>query len=344
MTPQFTDIQVMLTLAFIADSGLLITASECAAELELKGTIANHLKTMAPVKDNWELVWGPGVYKFPLIAKHSDNTIYVVRNTKNPSEYVLALSGTNPYEITDWIFEDFLVGTTSAWKFGEQPAGARISRSAALSLDILRDLKPCPDIAGAGVGLLDFFAGLDNISRLTVTGHSLGGEMASTAALWLRDTQGIEWDKQNHAEVFAYCYAAPTAGNEVWANYFHQRLGSNAHRIWNSIDVVPHAWQLSDMTQIPNLYLPHIHAPMLLKLALKAADFIVMGKHYTQWPALAEDNQPLQGKVNTDPQWNSFTKQMAYQHVNAYHEMLNIPDVKVVTDVIMAAADPRNLL
>src|SRR6185312_4747680 len=344
MTPQFTPIQVMLTLAFIADSGLLITASACAAEIELKGTITNHLNNMAPVKNNWELAWGPCVYKFPLIAKHSDNTIFIAQNTQDRSQYVLALSGTNPYEITDWIFEDFLVGTTRRWKFGEPPSGARISHSAALSLDILRDLKPCPDIAGAGTRLIDYLASLENISSLTVTGHSLGGEMASTAALWLKDTQGLDWDMQKRAEVFAYCYAPPTAGNDVWANYFHQRMGNNAHRIWNSIDVVPHAWQLSDMTQIPNLYLPQIKAPMLLKLALKAAEFIVMGKHYTQWPALAGDNQPLQGKVNTDTQWNSFTKQMAYQHVKAYEDLLNVPDTKVITDVILAAADPKNLL
>jgi Lipase (class 3) len=344
MAPEYTPMQVMLTLAFIADSGLLIKASDCAAELELKGTIATHLKTKAAVKDNWELVWGPCVYKFPLIARHSDNMIFVVQSTQDRSEYVLALSGTNPYELTDWIFEDFLVGTTSEWKFGERPKGARISHSAALSLSILQDLKPCPDIAGAETRLIDFLAGLENVSSLTVTGHSLGGEMASTAALWLRDTQGLEWDKQKRAEVFAYCFAAPTAGNEVWANYFHQRLGNNAHRIWNSLDVVPHAWQLSDMRQIPDLYLPQIHAPMLLKLALKAAEFVVMGKHYTQWPALAAENQPLQGSVNPDPKFSKFTLQMAYQHVEAYRVLVNIPDVKDITDVIMGATDPRNLL
>jgi hypothetical protein len=340
----YTPVQVMLTLAFIADSGLLITARDCAAELELKGIITNHLNTMAPVKGNWELAWGPCVYKFPLIARHSDNTIFLVQSTQDRSQYVLALSGTNPYEITDWIFEDFLVGTTNEWKFGTAPPKARISHSAELSLSILQDMKPCPDIAGAGTLLIDFLAGLQNISSVTVTGHSLGGEMASTAALWLKDTQGIAWDQQNQAEVIAYCYASPTAGNELWANYFHQRLGDNAHRIWNSLDVVPHAWQLSDMRQIPDLYQPQIKAPMLLKLALHAAELIVGSKHYTQFPALAAENQPLQGSVNPDPKFDKFTLQMAYQHVPAYQELLNIPDVKVITDVIMAGTDPRNLL
>ena len=343
MTPPYTPIQIMLTLAFIADAGVLIKKSECEAERELNDTIAGYLKTMAPVKDNWELVWGPCVYKFPLIAKYSDNTVYVVQNTQDRSQYVLALSGTNPYELTDWVFEDLLVGTTASWTYGGPPPGARISASAALSLSILQNLKPCRGIAGDDTRLIDFLNGISNISSVTVTGHSLGGEMASTAALWLADSQGISWDMQKRAQVFAYCYASPTAGNSVWANYFHQTFGDNAHRIWNRIDVVPHAWQLNDMKQIPNLYRPEIRAPFWVRIAIDLAMLAVKGKDYTQIAAVAADNQPLPGTVNTDPEWDSFTLQMAYQHVNAYQELLHIPDVKVITDVLMAAAKPRKL-
>lgn len=343
MTTQYTPIQVMLTLAFIADEGLLIRKSECDAERELSVKIANHLKTMAPVKDNWELVWGPCVYKFPLIAKYSDNMVFVVQSTQDRSKYVLALSGTNPYEITDWVFEDFLVASTASWAFGNPPPGTKITHSAALSLSILQSLKPCHGIAGDDMRLLDFFNRTPNISELTVTGHSLGGEMASTAALWLADTQGVSWDMQKQAQVSAYCYAGPTAGNSAWANYFHQRLGDNAHRIWNRLDVVPHAWQLSDMKEIPNLYRPEIRAPFWVRMALDVAELVVKHKDYTQIAAVAADNQPLPGVVNPAPEWDSFTQQMAYQHVNAYHEMLNIPDVKVITDVIMAGAKPRKL-
>ncbi|WP_041350709.1 lipase family protein [Nitrosococcus watsonii] len=203
---------------------------------------------------------GPSVFKFPLLAKYRDNTVYVVQSVNDESQYAIAISGTNPYEITDWIFEDFLVAHTHPWKYGSCPAGARISSSAALSLAIFQNLKPCQGIPGANLRLIDFINSA-SVSNLTVTGHSLGGEMASTVALWLADIQGEQWDRQKNAKLYAYCYAGPTAGNNSWANYFHERLGSHAHRIWNSLDVVPYAWEVSGLKQIPNLYKPSIESP-----------------------------------------------------------------------------------
>ena len=65
-------------------------------------------------------------------------------------------------------------------------------------------------------------------------------------------------------------------------------------------------------------------------------------KDYTQISAVAADNQPLPGVVNTTPEWDTFTLQMAYQHVNTYLELLHIPDVKVITD-LLAAAKPAKV-
>src|ERR1041384_6135851 len=138
----YTSIQIMLTHAFIADAGVLIDESDCNAEHDLYNLVNQYLQTLDTVKGNWQLVWGPCVFKFPLIAKYRDNTVYVAQNTQDKSQYALALSGTNPHEITDWLFEDFLVADTVPWNYGKRPAGAKISLSAALSLGILHNLKP----------------------------------------------------------------------------------------------------------------------------------------------------------------------------------------------------------
>jgi triacylglycerol lipase len=329
MTAQFSNMQVMIMLAFIADAGALET-NDCEAEKRVSASIGEYLRTLAPVQNDWELVWGPCLYKFPVIAKFPDNTVYVVQNRQHPSEYVIAISGTNPYEITDWVFEDFLVGKTEPWAYGHPPSGARISQSAKLSLSILQKLKPCDGVKGENLHLIEFLKGTPGISSVTVTGHSLGGEMASTTALWLSDTQGDLWDTQKQARVSAYTFAAPTAGNAIWASYFHQQLGDHVHRIWNSLDVVPHAWQLSDLKQIRNLYEPQIKAPLTLKLALKILILIVKKKDYTQIPAIASDQQPLKGSVNTDPEWARFFDQIAYQHVDAYIKLLDVPAANVL--------------
>ncbi len=330
MTPEFSPAQIMLTLAFIADAGALINKNDCEAEQELSIALENYLATLAPVRNNWELVWGPCVYKFPLIAKFTDNTVYVAQNTHDRSQFVIAISGTNPYEISDWVFEDLLVGQTLPWTFGSPPSGAAISMSAGISLSVLQNLRPCHGVKGENLRLIDFLKNTAGISGVTITGHSLGGEMASTTALWLADTQGDLWDTRKQARVSAYTFAAPTAGNAIWANYFHQQLGDNAHRIWNSLDVVPHVWQVSDLNRIPNLYEPRIKAPLALKVTLKGLVLVVQHLDYTQIPAVASDQQPLQGSVNTDPQWAEFIKQIEYQHVDAYIKMLHVPEVEVL--------------
>lgn len=341
--PTYTPIQVMLTLAFIADSGATLEGNDCEVEHHLYNQINHYLESMDPVKGQWNLVWGPAVFKFPLIAKLRDNTVYVVQNTKDKSQYALALSGTNPYELTDWLFEDFLVAGTLPWDYGKRPAGARISLSAGLSLSILHNLKPCQGLPGAGVRLTDFFKEQTGLTSLTVTGHSLGGEMASTAALWLADTQGEQWDMQKKAKVSAYCYAGPTAGNSQWANYFHERLGDNAHRIWNSLDVAPRVWEVSTLEQIPHLYLPQIKPPIWAKPLLDTIILSVKDKNYTQIPAVKQDKQPLISQVNTAPDYNTFLAQAVYQHIDAYHKLLNVPALEDLTATLRAKAKPANL-
>jgi len=339
-TPTYTPIQVMLTLAFIADAGATIEGTDCQTAHHLYNQINHYLETMDTVKGNWDLVWGPAVFKFPLIAKLRDNTVFVAQNTKDKSQYALALSGTNPYELTDWLFEDFLVAGTLPWGYGKPPGGARISLSAGLSLGVLHNLKPCPGLPQENVSLTDFFNQQAGLTSLIVTGHSLGGEMASTAALWLADTQGLLWDKKKKAKVSAYCYAGPTAGNTQWVNYFHERLGDNAHRIWNSLDVAPCVWQVSTLEQVPHLYLPQIKPPIWAKPLLDTIILSVKDKKYTQFPDVKQDKQPLISQVNTAAGYNTFLAQAIYQHIEAYHKILKVPALEPLMSALRAKAKP----
>ena len=47
MTPPYTPTQIMLTLAFIADAGVLIKKSECDAERELKEVASSYNKDLS---------------------------------------------------------------------------------------------------------------------------------------------------------------------------------------------------------------------------------------------------------------------------------------------------------
>ena len=54
--------------------------------------------------------------------------------------------------------------------------------------------------------------------KVCVTGHSLGGCLAGTFALYLKDNRG-SWDSSGTSPVCCITFAAPTAGNAAFATY-----------------------------------------------------------------------------------------------------------------------------
>ena len=84
---------------------------------------------------------------------------------------------------------------------------------------------------------------------VVVTGHSKGGALAPTVALWLaetRDPQAVPptqcWDPSGRAKVRCYAFAGPTPGNAAFATRVERKLDQGHHRIVNTNDVVTHAW------------------------------------------------------------------------------------------------------
>jgi hypothetical protein len=77
-----------------------------------------------------------------------------------------------------------------------------------------------------------------------VTGHSLGGAIASTVALHLRRQQ---WSRRVTFQV--HTFAAPTAGDADVAHAFDGAFpgtspsADSSWRVENAYDVVPNAWQ-----------------------------------------------------------------------------------------------------
>ncbi|MEW6734317.1 MAG: hypothetical protein AB1489_23530 [Acidobacteriota bacterium] len=323
--------QIMLCLAYLADVGASskIKDTSCNTAEQIYQLMLKVLNSWEPIKGQWTIVWGPGVFKFPFV-KYYDNVLFIAQSTSNPNTYTVSTSGTNPYSISDWLFEDFLVATQLPWPYGSPPPSLKpkISLSAGLGLTILENLKPCANLPGAGILPMQYLSNAvqkagSNSVNVYVTGHSLGGALSSVMALWLADTKA-QWDAKNQATVNAYCYAGPTAGNGDFASYFDQRIGSNTQRIWNSLDIVPHAWALSDLKQIPTLYQPQIQPEQWIVDTVKGiVDLLTaLRSNYQQ---INPSQQPLPGKVNT--KYSNFLEQAGYQHVQAYLDLLGIPSM-----------------
>lgn len=170
--------------------------------------------------------------------------------------------------------------------------------------------------------------------EITVTGHSKGGALAPTFALALDQLRGKDhvrrrdrWDPDEQATVHCYSFAGPTAGNAAFAELSDRVIGDRCHRIANRLDIVPHAWMPRPtprarglyIENIPRVYGDEVHELRgLRKLAgAVAADveplgYTHVGKHVTL----------LDGAV--DPKRRLFLEQVAYQHMEAYLELLGL--------------------
>jgi hypothetical protein len=95
---------------------------------------------------SWDIVWGPACFR-PPFAVFDDVVMYVLHNRiSNPERYVIAIRGTNPISLTDWIFGDLLADPPIPWPFG---TGANVTPSTAFGLAILLGLGAKPEIAAA---------------------------------------------------------------------------------------------------------------------------------------------------------------------------------------------------
>jgi hypothetical protein len=265
------------------------------ATLEL---ICTALSKAAGTIGTWNVVWGPSVVMQPIGPAVAMNTMYVAQSAANPSQYVIGIAGTNPKSVLDWIIEDGFVHWQVPWVYAPLEArGAKIALGTAIGLGILETMKPSSTVPGGGSTLVEFLATITrNPVQIAVVGHSLGGALAPTAALWLADTQGFlsHWDPHRNATVSALATAGPTAGNSAFAAYSGKKLGARLAPYYNTLDVVPHAWQASMLAEIPGIYVPHIPKLPVIESLVNFALRLSSAGDYTTLPGLT----PLPGKFH----------------------------------------------
>ena len=66
-----------------------------------------------------------------------------------------------------------------------------------------------------------------------------------------------EWDPTTSMKMAAYPAAGPTPGTKDFAEYYEQQITANNISYssrYNSLDVVPHAWEKDTLATIPEIY------------------------------------------------------------------------------------------
>jgi hypothetical protein len=282
-------------------------------------------------KVDWKVVWGPAIYTFPL-AEYQDNGMFVAQQISNPTNYIVAIRGTNFIAVLDWVFEDFDVLIQRDWNDGS--GSPKISEATHEGVKVLNDfLRPNPGMPGAGQSLKQFLTGVAQFTPINVsfTGHSLGGALAPTLALHFAQEQGKAggWDPNKNSIVTSTSFAGATAGNEDFAKQTLKVMGQRMRRIHDTNDVVPHAWQTLSMYKIEDLYKSQgLKMDFAMKVALKGVIEFSKDKDYTQIDYSLPFNFPIDRSHG-----DTYTAQMSYQHTHSYpvHMLGHIEGLKLIT-------------
>jgi len=205
--------QAMLSFAYLAYTGEGITTPNPDS------TILSNINNALPKLNllNWNVVWGPVAYTVPG-GLYQDNLMYLVQKN-GTNEYVIAVRGTNFVSQVDWFLEDFEIVNTMPWPMpgasSNCAAGSAITESTSIDMNVVLG----PNMVSGGAGSLLTFLCNETTGTsidICITGHSLGGVLANTLALYLLENKTL-WDKNGNATVSCISFAAPTAGNDLFA-------------------------------------------------------------------------------------------------------------------------------
>jgi hypothetical protein len=343
MAGTFSSNQTVFFLSLLANLGSGLVGSVDEIETALAAALASCLDKFKPEIGSWEVVWGPAVFQ-ARVSVRAENAMFVAQDSSDPSRYIIAIAGTNPYSAFDWIVEDVFVASQIDWEFGNPPNDLKpaLAEGTHRGFSIVQQLRPGPDRAGNSTTLHEFLQGLPpGKVNITTAGHSLGGALAPVTALWLSDTQS-QWDPDGRATISCFPSAGPTPGNLDFVTYYARSpLASRTTRIHNKIDVVPHAFAKIDLAQIPTLYQPEIQPDLLVQGLVTLAILFSQNGNYAQ---LIPDAPALDGKVDSDSidpharSFDNFIVQMGVQHVDAYLTLMGIDQFRSELEQVRQSA------
>lgn len=366
--------QIMLSFAYLAYTGEgFVTPNP---ETTILNNINAAIPQIQPLASGWKVVWGPAVYTVPG-SLYQDNMMYVARSVADPSQFVIAIRGTNFTSSVDWLLEDFNVIQLMNWPINStatNPAGAAISESSSVDLNtVLKmvDLNSTPNLS-----LLEFLSSVSTKPiNICVTGHSLGGVLASTLALYLLDNQASgSWDSSGKSTVTCITFAAPTAGNAQFAAHsdatfaaanvsnppsasmWDTNLKTNCDIIESAYDIAPQFFSTQTLTNLFQTYGSNINFGSLSGTDMEeyVAFLLIFSKlisltsaqNFTQLSVTNSGGQ-IPGVFNgTPPATPSFTgyleafvEQAAWQHSNSYPYIFGL-DASLLNPAIIVRSLP----
>jgi len=276
---------------------------------------------------NWHVVWGPG------LSGNRANMLYVAGNARS-KQLAVAIRGTDWSFWLNWL-EDFsnvlpLVPYADVLP-GIRAGSTQIAVGTNVGLQLLLQTT-ASSIDGLEMDVTTFLKTQQHDGDILVTGHSLGGCLASVLASSLAYRFG------SASALKVYTFAGPTAGNQDFADYYDRLFqGGRSFRVYNDLDIVPMSW-----AALPSIAASYNPAPMSserIKEVVAWAQGIV-GQTYVQPGSIADGSAVLlQGQLTVPnavpltPDRGSllFFKEVDEQHATeTYMQLLGAPAIPAV--------------
>lgn len=198
--------------------------------------------------DDWTAVW---------VADEQINGNVAFIAYDGSSQYAVAIRGSllefNWQAFENWFEQDLNAFVEANWPYGSDGS----SKVAQGAMDGLTHLSNLVDSSsGSSVSLLAFLQANAVAGNLpiTVTGHSLGGNLATVLAPWLVDQ--IQKAGGTPPPMSIYTFAAPAAGNQSYANDYDIQFQGVSWRYVMEDDIVPTFPLPSLMRRMSSWYSP----------------------------------------------------------------------------------------
>jgi hypothetical protein len=199
---------------------------------------------------SWRVVWGPA-----LNADRS-NLLYAARNSQT-GQLAVSIRGSDFSFWLNWI-EDLAVLRVVPYKEFVPTA----SNTAQIAFGTAVGLRQILRAQDGTESLETFLTAVPEGTPILITGHSLGGCLASVLAPCVAYWRG------SASSLAVYTIAAPSPGNADFATYYNTLFTdpsghSTAFRFFNSLDVVPNAW--ATLATVMTYYPPLVRCPLSLR-------------------------------------------------------------------------------
>jgi triacylglycerol lipase len=276
----------------------------------------------------WSCVWGP------VLDEHEANLVYVaayhsVPGTP-PTALVVVVRGT---DVTDDAWGDFKEAFEDLAGWGQQTPPWLSDPDILVSEGVLDALTTVAGLRSNGATVSEFLAGQlgGDSSRnpvLVVTGHSLGGCVTTVLAPWLMSSLAAAGVR---VRTVPATFAAPTAGNQAYADYL-ARTFLYAPRYYNNLDAVPRGW--AELDSIRTIYdAEGLSTPWVVDGTIDGFVW-VMGETGATYAQPGGD-RPLEGVFCLELDW--------YSQIGAQHDHNNyILQLKGELPTCPVSGRPRN--